>query len=133
MLTLDKVIETNFIPIATNMTLREMLFSAVEQSTRNIYPVLDENKQFLGVVTLDDIRTIMFDQSQYDIVYVSELMHSAPAIIEVTDTMEEVMSKFQSSSAWNLPVCDQGTYIGFVSKSKVLAVYRRKLIDLAGV
>jgi len=133
MLALDKVIETNFIPVTPDMTLRTMLFTAVEQSTRNIYPVLDEDKHFLGVVTLDDIRTIMFDQTQYDSLKVSQLMHGAPEIIQATDSMEEVMDKFQSSSAWNLPVCDNGIYLGFVSKSKVLSVYRRKLIDFAGV
>lgn len=133
MLALDKVIETNFIPISPDMTLRDMLFSAVEHSTRNIYPVLDEQKHFLGVVTLDDIRNIMFDQTQYDTTTVSQLMHGAPEIIQSTDLMEEVMDKFQSSSAWNLPVCENGIYLGFVSKSKVLSVYRRKLIDFAVV
>lgn len=129
MLALDKVIETNFIPIYPDMTLREMLYQAVEQSTRNIYPVLTPDNQLLGVVTLDDIRTIMFDQDKYDVLRVSQLMHAAPEIIQITDTMEVVMDKFQSSSSWNLPVCRGTTYIGFVSKSKVLAVYRRKLID----
>jgi CIC family chloride channel protein len=133
MITLDKVIETNFISITPDMTLREMLHSAVEQSTRNIYPVVNDENIFLGVVTLDDIRTIMFDQSQYDVIKVSELMHSAPAVIQYSDTMEDVMEKFQTSMAWNLPVCEDGKYKGFVSKSRVLSVYRRKLIDIAGV
>ncbi len=133
MLALDKVIETNFIPITPDMTLREVLFNAVEHSTRNIYPVLDETNHFLGVVTLDDIRTIMFDQAQYDTLMVSQLMHGAPEIIQSSDSMEQVMDKFQSSSAWNLPVCENGIYLGFVSKSKVLSVYRRKLIDFAVV
>ncbi len=132
MLALDKVIETNFIPINPDMTLKEMLFTAVENSTRNIYPVLDDTQHFLGVVTLDDIRTIMFDQTQYEL-KVSQIMHGAPEIIQSSDTMEQVMDKFQSSSAWNLPVCENGIYLGFVSKSKVLSVYRRKLIDFAGV
>ena len=131
MLSLDKVIETNFVPLSPDWNLEEMLHNAVAQSNRNIFPVLDEEKRFLGVVTLDDIRTRMFDQKIYKTVFVAELMHSAPEIIQVNDSMDTVMDKFQASGAWNLPVCDNDIYVGFVSKSKVLAVYRRKLINIA--
>ena len=132
MLSLDKVIETNFIPLNPDWTLGEMLHQGVAQSNRNIFPVLDQDGSFLGVVTLDDIRTRMFDHKLYKTVFVAELMHSAPEVIQVTDHMDMVMDKFQSSGAWNLPVCENEKYVGFVSKSKVLAVYRRKLIHIAG-
>jgi CIC family chloride channel protein len=39
------------------------------------------------------------------------------------------MKKFQDSGAWNLPVVRGGKYEGFVSKSKLLTAYRRKLIN----
>lgn len=38
------------------------------------------------------------------------------------------MQKFQDTAAWNLPVVRNGAYVGFVSKSKLLTAYRRKLI-----
>ncbi|HQW12258.1 MAG TPA: chloride channel protein [Saprospiraceae bacterium] len=131
MLSLDKVIETNFITLSTEDTLGEMLHSAVAKSNRNIFPVVDVDDTFLGVVTLDDIRTKMFDHSQYDTITVGSLMRSAPEIINQDDDMDVVMEKFKLSGAWNLPVCDGSKYVGFVSKSKVLAVYRRKLIHIA--
>jgi CIC family chloride channel protein len=43
--------------------------------------------------------------------------------------MQQVMQKFQDSAAWNLPVLKEGKYIGFISKSKLLTAYRRKLIN----
>jgi len=45
------------------------------------------------------------------------------------DSMEDVMSKFKTTSAWNLPVIKNGKYSGFISKSKLLTAYRRKLIN----
>jgi CIC family chloride channel protein len=57
-------------------------------------------------------------------------MHAAPDyIIYEEDNMKSVMKKFQDSSAWNLPVLKDGKYYGFVSKSKLLTAYRRKLIN----
>lgn len=46
------------------------------------------------------------------------------------DSMETIMMKFQDSSAWNLPVVKDDKYYGFISKSKLLTVYRRKLIEV---
>ncbi|WP_347172875.1 chloride channel protein [Polaribacter uvawellassae] len=130
MMRIDKLIEKNFIPINSEMTLGEMLKSSVAKSKRNIFPVLDEDKLFLGIVLLDDIRPMMFDQSQYDNTHVSDFMKSAPEIIFQNDSVEKVMQKFKESSAWNLPVVNNGKYVGFISKSKLLTAYRNKLIEV---
>ena len=130
MMRIDKVIERNFIPISSEMNLGEMLKKSVAKSQRNIFPVLDEEKRFLGIVLLDDIRSIMFDQTQYNETYVSDFMKSAPEIIFENDSIEIVMKKFKDSNAWNLPVVKDGIYLGFISKSKLLTAYRNKLIEV---
>jgi CIC family chloride channel protein len=127
---IDKLIERNFISISPEMTLGEMLKISVAKSKRNIFPVLDEKKIFLGIVLLDDIRPMMFDQTQYNKTYVSDFMKLAPAIIFHDDSVEDVMNKFKESGAWNLPVVEDEKYVGFISKSKLLSVYRNKLIEV---
>ncbi len=127
---IDNLIEKNFKAITPEMNLGEMLKKSVAKSKRNIFPVLDDEKQFLGIVLLDDIRPMMFDQSQYTETYVSDFMKAAPSIIFKDDSIETVMTKFNESGAWNLPVVDAGLYVGFISKSKLLTAYRRKLIEV---
>ena len=127
---IDKLIETNFKPITPEMTFGEMLKKSVAKSKRNIFPVLDDKKRFLGIVLLDDIRPMMFDQTQYNETYVSDFMKSAPAIIFQNDSVEIVMKKFKESGAWNLPVINDGIYVGFISKSKLLTAYRNKLVEV---
>jgi len=128
------VIETNFISVYPKMTLKEIIDNAVVKSNRNIFPVLDEKTNALmGVILLDDLRPIMFDQSLYKDVIANDLMQNPPAVIILEeDKMTDVMRKFQDSGAWNLPVVSKGAYFGFVSKSKMLTAYRRKLIDFSG-
>ena len=47
-------------------------------------------------------------------------------------SMEEVMEKFDTTGAWNLPVVDrEGKYIGMVSKSKILNTYRQVMVDFS--
>ncbi|WP_127022881.1 chloride channel protein [Flagellimonas beolgyonensis] len=129
LLELDDVIEKNFRPVHPDMTLGEMLHESVAKSKRNIYPVLDNHKKLMGIIVLDDIRPFMFDTDMYEKVFVNSLMHAPPELIFYeTDNMKEVMKKFQDSGAWNLPVIKEGKYEGFISKSKLLTAYRRKLI-----
>jgi CIC family chloride channel protein len=130
MMRIDKIIETNFVSVTRDMSLGTMLKTAVSKSTRNLFPVVDDDHEFLGIVLLDDIRPIMFDQKLYDTTKVSDVMKSAPDIIFYEDTMETIMEKFKGSGAWNLPVIKDEKYVGFISKSKLLTAYRNKLIEV---
>ncbi|MDN3665307.1 chloride channel protein [Algibacter miyuki] len=129
---IDKVIETNFMILNPNMTLEQIIQKAVIKSKRNIYPVVKKDTQKLeGIILLDDLRPIMFDQSLYNNVFASDLMQKPPEVINLDkDKMTDIMKKFQDSSAWNLPVKKDGKYYGFISKSKLLTAYRRQLINL---
>ena len=129
---MDKVIENNFVEVYPDMTLGDIVHNAVVKSNRNIFPVVSEkNKELLGIILLDDIRPIMFDQTLYDNVKARDVMQNPPERIELgKDKMTSIMRKFQDSSAWNLPVVERNKYVGFISKSKLLTVYRRKLIEV---
>jgi CIC family chloride channel protein len=127
---LDEIIERNFKTIRQDMTLGELVHKTVAKSTRNIFPVIDAKDALVGIVSLDDIREFMFDTSMYNKITVESFMHNAPELIFYeTDSMKKVMQKFQDSNAWNLPVIKNGKYSGFISKSKLLTAYRRKLIN----
>ncbi len=127
---IDEVIEQNFKSVKPEMTLGIMLHNTVSKSSRNIFPVVNNEDQLIGIVHLDDIRAFMFDTEIYDSIKVGSFMHNAPEhIFYESDNMQEVMRKFQDSGAWNLPVIRGGKYYGFISKSKLLTSYRRKLIN----
>ncbi len=128
---INQVIETNFIPLKLGMTLGDIVHEGVVRSSRNIFPVVDDDNNFMGILLLDDIRPVMFDKNLYDKVKIEELMQSAPDVIDSnTDEVRAIMKKFQDSDAWNLPVVKEKKYQGFVSKSKLLTAYRKKLIEV---
>lgn len=131
---IDKIIETNFIIISPEMTLEQIVHNAVVKSKRNIFPVVNnETHKLQGIILLDDLRPIMFDQSLYQEVDATTIMRKPLKVINLDkDKMTDIMKKFQDSSAWNLPVTKGGVYFGFISKSKLLTAYRRQLITLQG-
>ena len=64
---MESVIETNFVPVYTDMMLKGVVYEAVRESSRNIFPVLDREKGSLeGVILLDDIRHLIFEKELYD-------------------------------------------------------------------
>lgn len=127
---LEKLVEKNFSTIQPEMNLGTLV-KVVAESKRNIFPVVNENNIFLGIINLDDIRKVMFDQSLYTKFKVSDLMHQPMGSIKLYDPMDKVMAKFKETGAWNLAVTCQGEYIGFISKSKLFSNYRRKLVEFS--
>ena len=127
LLKMDSVIEKDFLTVRPEMSLKDMV-NTISKSNRNLFPVLDKDDKLIGIVLLDDIRNIMFRPDLYRKLYVRKFMSRPPAKIVVGDTMEKVMKTFDDTAAWNLPVVEEdGTYVGFVSKSKIFNSYRRVL------
>lgn len=126
LLKVENVIERDFKPVHPDMTLKQVV-DIIATSNRNLFPVIDDTGMLMGVVLLDDIRNIMFRTDLYKKMHVSRFMSAAPARIEIDMSMDEVMRTFDVTHAWNLPVVNNGKYVGFVSKSKIFNSYRRVL------
>ena len=129
---MDNVIETD-LSIVTPETTLGQLVKVISKSHRNLFPVVNPKTQrFVGVVSLDEVRNIMFRPELYDRYKVQELMNMPPARIIVNMPMDKVMDTFETTGAWNLPVVDEeNKYIGFVSKSKIFNTYRKVLVHFS--
>lgn len=125
---LDKIIESDLLTIMYDAKLEDMV-KLVKKSKRNIFPVVNYVGGLEGIITLDDIREKMFDEEARKNIVVKEIMQLPPAEVHPDDSMQTVMNKFEITQAWNLPVIDQGQYIGFLSKSRIFNVYRKELIN----
>jgi CIC family chloride channel protein len=123
MLKVESLVETNFMTIHPEAKLRELI-QVISESSRNIFPVVDENSIFHGFIRLDDIRHIIFKPELYDTVVVNTLMVTPATFVSPDDTMETVAEKFSHYDKYNLPVLRDGKYIGFVSRANVFSTYR---------
>lgn len=130
LLKVDQLIEKNFVTVKANDSLREFV-QAVAQSKRNVFPVVSEEHDFLGVVFINDVRHIIFQPEMYDKVFVRDIMYMPNEKVSPSDSMEDVAKIFQKTSHYNIPVVEQGKYIGFVSRANVFSAYRKMLRDLS--
>ena len=130
LLKLKNVIETDLLTVRVDSTLGELV-RIISRSKRNIFPVIDNDDNFCGVVLLDDIREFMFDKEKYNTTLAKDFMVLPPAVISPDEKMEEVMKKFNESGMWNLPVVGNRKYIGFISKSTIFSAYRAELVRVS--
>lgn len=126
----SELIETNFSAVKPDDSL-ETLIKVIAQSNRNIFPVVDDKKQLVGLVHLDKIRSVIFGPDRSQTTTVRDLLTPPGEVIHVNENLHQVLGKFEETKLWNLPVVDRGEYIGFLSKSTILTRYRNELLESA--
>jgi CIC family chloride channel protein len=125
-----KEIETDLLKVKPTDTLGDLV-KIIARSKRNLFPVVDNYNILEGVVSLDDVREIMFQQEFYNTTLVRDLMTIPPSYIDKKENIEAVMEAFRKTEAWNLPVLDNGYYVGFISKSRIYSTYRELLVEFS--
>lgn len=105
-------------------TLKDVM-PVISESTAAVFPVVGADGVFQGLVEMDDIRKQMIDPSNYSSVHVYNLMKQPDTFVHADEKMSSVLDKFEKTEAWRIPVIDsQHHYLGFISKSRILAAYR---------
>ncbi|MBN2347437.1 MAG: chloride channel protein [Bacteroidales bacterium] len=129
-LNVNEMIETDFNIVRPNNTLGELV-KIITRAHRNIFPVVERNGTFRGIVKMDDIRHIMFNHEMYDKVFVRDLMFMPEYVINPDDTMEDIARKFKDSERYNIAVLDHGKYVGFLSRATLFSSYRKLLEEIS--
>ena len=113
--------------IPVDASLREVI-PIISQSNAAVFPVLDAEGRFQGLIDIDSVRKIMFRSDLYDKLRVRNIMEQPDAYVYVDEKIEDVLKKFERTDAWRLPVVTDGMkYLGFMSKSRILLAYREEL------
>jgi CIC family chloride channel protein len=124
-LNLSDLIEKDFIILNSKDPFLKLI-DAFSKSKRTIFPVIDENKNFVGVVYLDKVKDLLFKSELYKKIKIFEIAEEI-ATIDISENMSSVMSKFEKSNLWNIPIIDGNQYVGFISRSNIFTYYRRTL------
>jgi CIC family chloride channel protein len=126
----NELIETDFEVISPDLNLGELTYY-IARSKRDLFPVVDDNGMLEGMIKMNDIRNLMFEQDLYEKISVRDLMYMPEFFISPKDHMDVIVEKFRTSKRYNLAVLDEGKYIGFISRARVFSVYRDTMADLS--
>lgn len=129
LLQVNHVIDKDLQTIKPQSTLGD-LTKLISKSKRNIFPIVDEQNNYSGLIDMDDVREVMFQSEKYDCP-IEDFMMQSKEHVSTKDAMETVMQKFKNTGYYNLPVIDDGKYIGFVSRANIFTAYRKMLNELS--
>ncbi len=127
LLNAQDIIEKDIRSISPDATLGDLV-GLIKTNRRNMFGVVNDERELEGIIMLDDIREIMFNEALYESTAVRQLMKPPPVFIDVQESMSNVMKKFDETQSWNLPVVDGKKFLGFISKSTLLHKYRKLLL-----
>lgn len=131
LMNLDSVIEKDCTPVNLDMTLGQLV-RVISRSHTSFIPVLDGGGKILGQVDITKIRHIMFRTELYARFTVQQIMSPTTAVLGANDPMESVMQTFDRTNANELPVVDMdGVFRGFISRARMLSMYRKMVNDLS--
>jgi CIC family chloride channel protein len=129
-LDLEKLMETDLLPFGANDTLGDAV-KVISRAHRNVFPVLTHGGVLVGIVQLDDVRVDMFEPEKYS-TPISAYMIEPPDRILPGEQVASVLKSFDETASWTLPMVDkEGRYLGFLSKSRILAAYREQLVEIS--
>ena len=126
----QSLVERNFVTVRPQDTLRQLI-AAISLSSRNIFPVTDEENRYLGVVFLDEVKPLIFKADLYDKITVKDVMFRPQCTVDMSESMESVAQKFLSIPDYNIAVVDGEQYEGFLSRANVFSSYRQKVKEMS--
>ncbi|MCF8244459.1 MAG: chloride channel protein [Saprospiraceae bacterium] len=124
---LKDILEANIETVPSTMPVQDVIKHFI-RSKQNIFPVIDEQKKFAGIVLLEDLKDLLFDQERSSTLIARDVAIRPPQTLVLGEKMADVMHKFDETWVWKLPVLsEKGAFIGFVSKKKIFTKYRELL------
>ncbi len=130
LLDIDDLLEKDFVTLKPDNTLGELV-NAIMNSKRNVFPVVDDENTMVGILTLNDVRNLIFKQELYNKTYIRNVMYFPETYVSYYDTLEQIANKIEASGRYNVPVLKDGKYLGFISRAKVFSAYRKFIKDFS--
>jgi CIC family chloride channel protein len=125
-ISVSSLIDSDYPILKKEDTLR-MIVEKISMHSRNIFVVINAEEELEGIVLLDDLREVMFQQDLYDKVKVKDLMNTSPISADITETAMTLLDIIERNGLWKIPVTDSGKYLGILSKAKLLNKYKQLL------
>jgi CIC family chloride channel protein len=127
---MPQVRKVQLVPEQMSLSAYRVIFSTTDQ---HYFPVVDGEDKLTGIFSINDIRSILFDQNLGDLVRMKDVAN--PAIIYTTpsEDLNEVLKKFIIRNLQRLPVVkdeDPRALIGMLDRRAVIQYYNQRVEEI---
>ena len=107
----------------------EKILKAIEHSRYNLFPVVNHEGEFTGMISFQDIRDVLYDGIMEDLIIAEDIVNTTIPFIDSKATLNEALDVFEKAKVDILPVIDDKVskkLIGIVTQRDVLTVFKEK-------
>ncbi|MBU2047026.1 MAG: chloride channel protein, partial [Bacteroidetes bacterium] len=126
MIKFHEIVDTGYDVIYSDSNLGELLV-VIRQSTKNIIVCKDHQEKYQGFIIFDKVRKVLLDPEMQQKLTVKELISKTKYQVNVDDEIDTIIAKFEETDLWYIPAFEDGKFVGFISKTRLLSSYRNKL------
>lgn len=116
--------------VTEEMTLNQIL-NVLQSSRYSDLPVTDSQGRFLGMISFQDLRTILLESGLADLILARDVLREDVLTVSPTDTLLDALNRFGLHDLDHLPVVDpenRSRLLGLLTRSDVMARYNKELL-----
>ncbi|MAG57385.1 MAG: chloride channel protein [Planctomycetes bacterium] len=111
--------------IGASTSLRELV-RIVPEGHSQYYPVVDERAALVGIISLNDVRRYLHDDTVWDVLVALDIMTTPVIAVTPTDDLSSALRRFTQKNIGELPVVDPedtSRLLGMLRRHDVIAAY----------
>ncbi|NOX32947.1 MAG: chloride channel protein [Deltaproteobacteria bacterium] len=127
-LNISEIIETDYSKVSENMVFREFI-ELLKNSHQHFFPVIEDNTgEYRGIIQISAIRKYALDPGMYNMIFLNQIMDTEVITASLENDLQEVLDMMDINNMDTIPVVENDWFIGMISKTRILDLYRRELI-----
>jgi len=123
----QKTDSVQILEVTTPLTQFQHVVSHGEDS---YFPVIDKQKNIVGIISLRNARSILFEDSMCDLLIAQDLM-SPPVTVTPAESLRSALKKFIEFNYGQIPVVDmrdEKKIVGVLNHEDVIVAYNREIM-----
>lgn len=130
----DVMIKDNIVTFKKSTPLYEII-NAIQKATHLNFPVVDDDNNLIGMLSLDDIKSIMFDESVKPLLVADDICRKRDiTYIYPNETLADAMSKMGLRDLGAMPVVEKTNnnklkLIGLLRRSDIIIAYNKSFMS----
>ena len=120
---------TNFVSVGVDTPLGKIV-QLLQQGELTDFPVIDSDQTLRGIVTFQDIRSVMMKSELYSFLIAADFMKADPLAVRADSSLLDALHLFTQSDVHHLPVVNgpnDNRVVGIITRSSLMERYNQAL------
>jgi CBS domain-containing protein len=126
------IMDKNLVTVPIFAPLRT-IFSSFQSTDLSFLPVTDQNKKLAGIITIDQIKDVILEESVWDWLVASDIMAPAPEMIQENQPLPEAIKLMNQTYVEQIPVVSRvepGVMVGILDRRIIKQAINKQIVAL---